>query len=160
MIMKKTFMCMCIFLVYLSLSSSQCTKYGIYTIDLINNSGHNIGYHFATGGIYGTYYPDTLLPTSNDYIMYDISKILSPGYESHVNWNTFFSRLPKDTLSVFVFHTDTLNKYTWTEVRDRYMILKRYDLSLADLEITNFRITYPPPETMKEMKMYPPYGSE
>ena len=45
-----------------------------YTVDLVNNSGHNIGYYFATGGRYGTCYPDSL-PETNEYIMYDISKV-------------------------------------------------------------------------------------
>jgi hypothetical protein len=113
-----------------------------YVIDLVNKSGHNIGYYFATGGIYGTFYPDSL-PLTNEYIMYDISKVISPGEESQLSWERFFQELPKDTLSVFIFHTDTLNKYSWEEVRDGYMILKRYDLSLEDLKQCNFTITYP-----------------
>lgn len=113
-----------------------------YTIDLINKSDHSIGYYFAIGGQYGTFYPDSL-PESNNYIMYDISKVISPGYMGHLDWNEFFDNLPKDTLSVFIFHTDTLNKYTWSDIRDNYMILKRYDLSQSDLSQMNWTITYP-----------------
>jgi hypothetical protein len=124
---------------------SQCENTAMdksYEINLINRSGHNIGYYFATGGKYGTCYPDSL-PKTNDYIVNDISKVLRPGYESHLSWESFFQELPKDTLSVFIFHTDTLNKYPWEEVRNGYMILKRYDLSLDDLKRSNFTITYP-----------------
>ena len=71
-----------------------------------------------------------------------------------------FFNLPKDTLSVFIFHTDTLTEYTWNEVRDKYMILKRYDLSLDDLRRLNFKITYPPNEIMDNIKMYPPRSVE
>ena len=113
-----------------------------YVIDLVNNADHPIGYYFATGGKYGTYYPDSL-PETNAYIMYDINEVISPGMESHYKWEKVFQSFPKDTLSVFIFHTDTLNKYTWEEVRDGYMILKRYDLSLYDLEKNHFTITYP-----------------
>jgi hypothetical protein len=114
-----------------------------YDIDLVNNSGHPIGYYFATGGEYGTFYPDSL-PETNNYIMYDISKVIQPGFEHHHrSWERYFQTLPYDTLSVFIFHTDTLNKYTWDEVRDRYKILRRHDLSLDDLQVMDYTITYP-----------------
>lgn len=123
-----------------------CSKCGLvdysYQIDVVNKSNHPIGYYFATGGEYGTYYPESL-PKNNNYVVYDMSKVLEPGYESHLDWEKFFRTLPKDTLSIFIFHTDTLNKYTWSEVRNRYKILKRYDLSLDDLERMNFKVTYP-----------------
>jgi hypothetical protein len=114
-----------------------------YEIDLVNNSGHPIGYYFAVGGKYGTFYPDSL-PEANDYIIYDITKVLQPGFEQHYkSWEKFFHELPYDTLSVFIFHTDTLNKYTWEEVRDGYKILRRYDLSLEDIDEMDYTIIYP-----------------
>ena len=61
---------------------SQCEMDHAYGIDLVNNSGHPIGYYFAVGGKYGTFYPDSL-PETNDYILYDISKVLRPGFEQH-----------------------------------------------------------------------------
>jgi hypothetical protein len=124
---------------------STCIKLAMdysYEIKLLNKSGHSIGYYFAADGKYGTYYPDSL-PETNNYIIYDITKVLRPGYESHLDWEKFFKTLPKDTLSVYIFHTDTLNKYSWEEVRDGYKILKRYDLSLGDLKKSNFTVTYP-----------------
>jgi hypothetical protein len=124
---------------------SQCENMTMdksYEINLVNNSGHNIGYYFATGGKYGTCYPDSL-PKTNEYIVYDISKVLRPGYESHLSWESYFQELPKDTLSVFIFHTDTLNKYSWEEIRRGYKILKRYNLSYNDLKQTNWTVTYP-----------------
>ena len=164
--MKKVFMNLCLCFILFSLFSSQCVKIrNEYTLDLINNSDHNIGYYFTTGGRYGTHFPDTLLPNTNDWVLYDYSKVNSPGLLIRQEWKVYFSSLPKDTLSVFIFHTDTLNKYTWEEVRDRYLILKRYDLSLDDLmklknDYSVPEITYPPDERMKGMKMYPPYGSK
>ncbi len=68
-----------------------------------------------------------------------------------------YENMVKDTLSVFFFHQDTLQKYKWQEIKDKYKILKRYDLSLNDLQNLNFSIPYPPDETMKNMKIYPPY---
>ena len=142
--MKITFISMGLLSILLITVCSKCEKAMDYSyeINLVNNAEHSIGYYFATGGEHGTFYPDSL-PETNEYIIYDISKVLRPGYESHLEWEKFFQALPNDTLSVFIFHTDTLNKYTWGEVRDGYMILKRYDLSLEDLESMNWTITYP-----------------
>ena len=130
--MKATLTIVGLFSLLLITVCSQCERIAMdksYEINLVNKSGFNIGYYFATGGKYGTYYPDSL-PESNDYILYDISKVLRPGYESHLSWEKFFQELPKDTLSVFIFHTDTLNKYSWEAVRDDYKFLKRPNLSL------------------------------
>lgn len=83
----------------------QCEKLAMdksYEINLVNKTRHNIGYYFALGGKYGTFYPDSL-PKTNDYIVYDISKVLRPGCVSHLNWESVFQQLPKDTLSVYVF---------------------------------------------------------
>ena len=69
-----------------------------------------------------------------------------------------FKYLPKDTLSVYFFHPDTLAKYPWETIRKEYNILKRYDLSIEDMQLLDYEIAYPPTEMMKDIKMYPPYG--
>lgn len=132
-------------LTFLLISNSRCIKPAMdhsYVINIENNANHSIGYYFAAGGKYGVFYPDSL-PESNEYIIYDIREVVSPGFESHLDWKKFFNSLPKDTLSVFIFHTDTLLKYNWDEVRNGYKILSRYDLSLDDLKKINFTIKYP-----------------
>jgi len=132
---------------------------------IVNNANHTIGFYLGLGG--WTSYPDTLLPKTD----FPVAKNIKPDKRFSVamdfEWEKILSGLPKDTMSVFIFHTDTLNKYTWNEVRDRYMILKRYDLSYDDLvrlhdkyKYGSPEIPYPPDERMKDMKMYPPYGSE
>lgn len=143
--MKKIFKAINLLLILPLIIFSKCE--GIYmdkryTIDLTNNASHSIGYYFATGGRFGTFYPDSL-PVTNAYIIYDINRVIMPGFETHLDWDNVFRTLPKDTLSLFIFHTDTLNKYTWDEVRNGYKVLKRYNLSLADLERLNFKIVYP-----------------
>ena len=129
-----------------------------YTITVSNNSNHYIGLHFALGGLYdGGLYPDTLLPHSDEYVCKDIKVSGKYYYYSSAKWEEIYSNLPCDTMSVFIFHTDTLNKYGWQEVRDGYKILRRYDLSLKDIKKMKWTIPYPPDESMAEMKMYPPY---
>ena len=132
----------------------------IYPIHIYNESEvQYIGYYFATGGRYGSYYPDTLLPNNNTYVY---NKNIKPKqhlqYDSWIKWDMTFKSLPKDTLSIFIFSSDTLNKYSWEEVRRDYKILKRYDLSIQDLELLDYKVYYPPIPAMSEMKMYPKYG--
>jgi hypothetical protein len=62
-----------------------------------------------------------------------------------------------DTLYVFIFHPDTIAKYTWKEIADKYRILQRYDMTLNDLKNIHYHICYPPDKRMKDIKMYPPY---
>lgn len=115
-------------------------KYAVY---LKNNASYSIGCYFGLGGDFGTLFPDTTLPATNQYL---ITEIKSGGryiYDSGIEWDEIYSKLPQDTMSVFIFHTDTLTKYTWREVREGYRVLKRYDLSLQDLEQMNWTITYP-----------------
>lgn len=63
-----------------------------------------------------------------------------------------------DTLSFVIVSVDTLNKYSWDEIRSSYNILQRYDLSRSDLRLLDATIHYPPTEAMRNMKMYPAYG--
>jgi len=66
-----------------------------------------------------------------------------------------------DTLCIFILHPDTLKIYLFLEeINKNYNILRRYDVSLQNMRQLNWTIVYPPDETMKNIKMYPPYGSE
>ena len=85
-----------------------------------------------------------------------LESFLSTNIDSD-NWEEEIESLPKDTLSIFIFSTDTLNKYSWEEVRRDYKILRRYDLSIQDLELLDYKVYYPPTPAMSRMKMYPKY---
>jgi len=103
-------------------------------------------------------YPDTTLPLTDPslQILFPYEKGLA--YITSDRYEKIIKDLPKDTLSVFFIHVDLSQKYTtWQEIRENCDILKRYDLSLTDLQILNFTIPYPPSKTMKGMKMYPAY---
>jgi hypothetical protein len=62
--------------------------------------------------------------------------------------------LPHDTLSIYFFSQDTLNKYSWEEIQRDYKILRRYDLSIEDIHKLHNEydipvITYPPTGTLE-----------
>lgn len=126
-----------------------------------NYADYSIGTYFASGipayyDISPTAYPDITLPIDSVVI------VMVKSNEKQLVWRTLdreklIKSLPADTLSVFIFHADTLSKYQWEEIRLDYKILRRYDLSLQNLKQLNFTIPCPPDERMENMKMYPPY---
>ena len=108
----------------------------VYSIRVYNNSQKRVTTFYQKN------YPDTNLSNPkpllseikpNDYIFIDSRK----------KWEEVFSEAPKDTLSFYNISSDTLSTYSWDIIISRYNILKRYDLSLQDLQNLNWRITYP-----------------
>lgn len=62
------------------------------------------------------------------------------------------------TVFVYVFDADIVENTSWGIVARDYLVLKRYDLTLEDLQRLDWKITYPPTEATKNIKQYPPYG--
>lgn len=56
---------------------------------------------------------------------------------------TYFDNYPDKKGKFYLFSLDTLKKYTWKEIKEKNNYLKRYDLSLDDLDSLNWTITYP-----------------
>jgi len=61
-------------------------------------------------------------------------------WDSKEKWGDI---LPSDTISMYILSKDTIDKYSWDLIRSGNRILKRYDLSIKDLEKQNWTITYP-----------------
>jgi len=57
--------------------------------------------------------------------------------------DSFFNNYPDKKTRVYIFSLDTLNKYTWKEIKKRSNYLRRYELSREDLDSLNWTITYP-----------------
>lgn len=125
----------------------------IDSIAVYNYSNHRINYYPAM--ITESAYPDTLIVETK------FTRHINPGgnlvFELRPSYEEAFKRLPADTMSFFIFHTDTLESNSWEAIFNEYKVLKRYDLSLEDVQSLNYTIPYPPTEQMKDMRMYPPY---
>jgi hypothetical protein len=136
-----------------------------YSLQIKNNSNFDVCCYFYLvwgGGNSGVVYPDTLLFFDKNALepiapkgKFETSRSVEPIIE-------WVSSLPKDTLSIYFFSQDTLNKYSWEEIQRDYKILQRYDLSTEDIHKLKDKydvpeIPYPPTAIMKDMKMYPPY---
>lgn len=128
-----------------------------YPIMIKNNAEYSIGFYMALVRQEGTSYPDTLLPINNKYIVYNILSNTKFYEDFSVELKYIFDELPKDTLSVFIFNQDTLNTNSWETIRHDYKILKRYDLSLQDLEMLNYEVPFPPSQKLANIKQFPKY---
>ena len=98
--------------------------------------------------LYGEFYPDTLLKqdTLKDYSLSHVK----PHSQLWVGTGFNYREIKKgiipyynDTLMFFVFSRDTLNKYSWEEIKRDYKILKRYDITGRQLNDQDWIITYP-----------------
>lgn len=116
-------------------------------INIINNSDNAI---YVMGD---THYPDT---SYFGYFSSPISDSFSNKITSNSEsnrplqnrdcWETVFNygvQIPSDTLMIFIFDEKVLKSVKWETIVKDYMVLKRYDLSLQDLESMNWTITYP-----------------
>jgi len=142
---------------------------------VINNADHDIYVSYGLGADYkwlGFHesdffppYPDTSMI---DYVPEHQFEMINSkdtgGFDDDFPIEELFEEhLPADTLSIYIFHADTIANQSWDRIRDEYMVLKRYDLSLEDIKsldkadrgIPQRTITYPPSEEMDDMRMYP-----
>ena len=155
-IMKKEHL---IFLCFSIIVFQSCDNFGdtFYLIELNNKSNHNIRFAVGTAGTQYVY-PDTLITQNkSDMGLAPLSSGTNTFIGKGTPWEDRFKELPKDTLSFYIFNQDTLNTYLWETIRNEYKIMVRYDLSIQDLELLDYKIIYPPSEQMKNVRMYPPY---
>ncbi|RNC63250.1 hypothetical protein D7D25_17530 [Proteiniphilum sp. X52] len=142
-------------IIILFICCGKCAMDYRYPIKLKNNSNHKIDVFVAD---HNKGYPDTTLTSQRATVNIDIQKVHYEDFS--LEYEKIFSYLPSDTLSIYIFHTDTLNKYSWAIIKEKYMVLKRYDLSLDDLRKLDYTVPYPPSSAMSNMKMFPPYNKE
>jgi hypothetical protein len=136
--MKKTFIVLIIIFISLFYSCGDKNPFATtrYQILIRNNSNKNISFFDSR------VYPDTAMPLIKPYYGTSFSNG-SSGIDSESKWETIIDNTPKDTLSIFITDFDTMVYKPWNEIRTQYRILKRYDLSLQDLQNKDWTITYP-----------------
>lgn len=57
--------------------------------------------------------------------------------------DAFFDGYPDKKAKIYIFSLDTLNKYTWKEIRAKSNYLRRYDISHHEMDSMNWTIIYP-----------------
>ncbi len=97
------------------------------------------------------HYPDTIsfIGIPNPLLDPDFTLVLPNEVNSRVLWGSdcvesdFKHQIPSDTLIIYVFKSQILENIPWDTIKANYLVLKRYDLSLDDLNRMNWTITYP-----------------
>ena len=117
-----------IVLLFVLLMLSTCDYYQGFRFD--NNFPRDVyiyldAYGRESGGIV---YPDTATPRGR---VGSLVK-LETGYPYW--YSTTKEPAWVDTLSIFIFDADTINMYSWEEIRKGYKILQRYDISPEDIK--------------------------
>ncbi len=132
-----------------------------YKFNIRNSTNDTLQYYRAHSEDYFHYvYPDTTITERKFNLSSPSGRILPKstlrlgGFSSV---ESVFKTYKNDTLSFYFFNRDTLRKYPWETIRKDYNILKRYDLSIQDMQMLDYEVVYPPTEAMKDIKMYPPY---
>lgn len=124
-------------LVIVSIIFCSCVpKDKLFSIWIKNNSNKNI--YFIVNN-----YVDTLLPLTNKYLIkVEVNDRIS--IDSHQPWNEVFSaKYPKDTLLIYFFNNDSINKYDWETIRISNKIMEKRIYSKQDLQNSNWYINYP-----------------
>ena len=115
------------------------------TITFINNTADKL--YVAPSGNY----PDTIsfAGMPNPILDPNFSKVEANESNSQALWKRdcleylFEDLIPSDTLMVYVFDADVLETTPWETVISDNLILKRYDLTLEDLQNSDWTISYP-----------------
>ena len=135
-----------IMLVFLSISlmSNCCEKMmeKWYYIRVTNVSQNTVMVTAGYGRFSMNAYPDTTLPASVPSLD-KIEPMKHTNLTSGFEWEKVIKDMPLDTLSIYVFDEDTLNTYSWNQIKEGYKVLKRYDLSIDDLKRMNWNVAYP-----------------
>jgi hypothetical protein len=131
-----------ILVVIISISSCGDKEPNLHsTVWIINNSSKIM---IAIGTF--TNSTDTLIPEYNPYLVDDYYKIHSNTKYSLDLRDTYEGRFKDPNvkfLRIFLFEEPIFKTNSWDSIRINYLIAKRYDLTLVDLNNKNWTIEYP-----------------
>ncbi len=104
----------------------------VYSIRIENKSNDTIRFYASYA------YPDTSIVSEKPRL-----DMAYPNDYSHIDskkkWEDV---LPNNIISIFILGKDTVDTYNWEKIRSDYNILKRYDLSIEQLESMNWTVIY------------------
>lgn len=107
---------------------------------IINNSNKAIYFGASTR------YPDTLTLYPNptfDAVNYKVEGNSSKTDEDRSCYEDIVKATSQGILMYYIYDANTLQTVPWDTIVKNYMILKRYDLTLKDLQDKNWVISYP-----------------
>lgn len=134
-----------IVVIFLMLYAGRCKKPVLgemfHAITVYNNTSDTV-YPYLASVNASIQYPDTALPVDKPAL----SRVLPNNtfnFYSREEWEKVIDKLQADTLSIFILDDEVYRDSSWQVVRDKYLVLKRYDLSVSDLKAMDWRVHYP-----------------
>jgi hypothetical protein len=109
------------------------------SITILNNSNSDIVSHYTNN------FPNDTLLVSFPYPITVQNGINVNAHSSTKFGGPFeqsFKERPDKILMIYLFSRDTINQVPWEQIKSKYLILKRYDLTLDSLEKRNWIVEY------------------
>ena len=111
------------------------------TLIIVNNSNENIVYKIEFNLLGDTSlqtfsFPLTTENIENRIILTNEQDSISEGFINYLENSN-------EILMVYLLSKDTIDQVPWERIRDDNLVLRRYDLTLEDLESLNWTIEYP-----------------
>ncbi len=128
-------------IVLLVLISCNWEESGVKAIYFYNNMVDTIAVT-VDGRFYDSNNPN-MFDSLPNYGHYVIVKPNNMFYYEILAPDQYFNSFPDKKGKIYIFSLDTLNKYSWKEIRESSNYLRRYDLSQHELDSMNWTITYP-----------------
>lgn len=99
--------------------------------------------YFYSSEIFETgHFPDTLLPEVRPLGLQFIMANGASGKFVDPNWEEIFDRLPQNKFTMFVLSAEIVDNTEWEEIRNNNLTLRRFDISLDELESSDYTIRY------------------
>lgn len=131
-----------VFVVFLAMECKS-PNVGNQMLILTNKSDSRVMGYIALGGEAYSIYPDTILPKEqqgSEIVIKDYDKFNVNGWK-----DAYFDQ--REKLLVFFISMDTLEKYSWSEIRIKNKILARYDLTFENIKKLGGVVPYPSNDT-------------
>ena len=137
--MRILYLILGIFLLILTLIGSCDDNYYDYRLNVLNKSIKTIYVESSYS------FPDTLLRYTSSPFNHNPDKA-APNETVIVtrggSWEEAFKQQIHDKLIIFIFDATIVDNTPWDTIKKNYIILKRYDLTLHDLDSLNFKVIY------------------
>jgi hypothetical protein len=111
------------------------------TIIFINNSDKTI-LEYSKSFIY----PDTSIITTTSPFDERVKQFaIKPHstYKKQDNWKSYLSKSKSGVMTIFLFDKAIVDTVPWKTIREDYLVAKRYEYTLKQLDSLNWTITYP-----------------
>lgn len=133
------------YILLISFIFNSCVRNDDYekALSLVNDSSKDV-YFYNSEDFSKGHFPDTLLPMEKPIGLQFVKMNGKSGKYVNPDWDFRYSIMPESKFTVFVLNANLVDSIPWIEIREDYEILARYDITLEELEESNYTIKYPP----------------